>query len=200
MPVLHRYKDHSGYYSKAQIQQAVITYQLTAVGIERLLKAGVKDGDRYPRVLLLDLIRSGDAFTHGQGVAQRTIDPNQVELAFDAEEDLFARLPKCEETGSALDLHLIVTDEAGGERRARLLNPEARQTFRAKTGLSIPLSLITLGMIKSLEDQNKLPQDQSTVEVIRKWLLEDLRNGWEEFANARNRNQEELKLGGEELF
>src|ERR1035441_7480352 len=68
MPRLHKYRDRNACYVLTAIGGNVITYQLTPEGEKKLAAAGIVNGSRFNRAILLDLYRTGDAFTHGSGV------------------------------------------------------------------------------------------------------------------------------------
>ena len=68
MPRLHKYRDRNACYVLTAIGGNVITYQLTPDGERKLTAAGIARGQQFQRALLLDLYRTGDAFTHGSGV------------------------------------------------------------------------------------------------------------------------------------
>ncbi len=68
MARLHRYADERGYYIRSAFGDAIITYQLTAEGIDLLLRQGLSDGDHVDADELDHLIREGRAFTRGTGV------------------------------------------------------------------------------------------------------------------------------------
>ena len=71
MPVLHKYKDRPDYYILTRIKDNIITFQLTDDGQRRLQGKGIRTGDKFPRALLLDLYRSGQAFTQGTGPGEK---------------------------------------------------------------------------------------------------------------------------------
>jgi len=64
MPRLHKYRERNACYVLTAIRGAVITYQLTPDGERKLTAAGIAPGAQFQRALLLDLYRTGDAFTH----------------------------------------------------------------------------------------------------------------------------------------
>ena len=67
MPVLHKYKDKSGYYILTSIKGNIITFHLTPEGHSKIIKAGITPEQPFGRALLLDLYRSGEVFTYGSG-------------------------------------------------------------------------------------------------------------------------------------
>ena len=80
MPRLHKYRNRNACYVLTAIGGKVITYQLTPEGEKKLAAARIGAGERFERAILLDLYRSGDAYTGGSG----TDDPlaGQMEMDF----------------------------------------------------------------------------------------------------------------------
>jgi hypothetical protein len=66
MPKLHKHRDRDSHYVLTQIRGDIITFQLTPQGERRLIAAGITSGQQFARALLLDLYRSGDAYTGGE--------------------------------------------------------------------------------------------------------------------------------------
>src|SRR5208283_2820526 len=102
MPVLHEYKDRSGYYVLTSIQRNIITFQLTPDGAKRLRQVGVAIGERFPRGALLDLYRRGEAFTNkgGPGVIAAV---GQMEMDLLDDPDTEQAFPRCSSCGSVED-------------------------------------------------------------------------------------------------
>jgi hypothetical protein len=68
------------------IRGAVITFQLTPEGENKLTAAGIALGQQVHRALLLDLCRTGDAYTSGSGVDDPAL-ASQIELDFTNDPD-----------------------------------------------------------------------------------------------------------------
>jgi len=192
MPTLHAYTDGSGFYAKANLNGRVVTFQLTSTATQRLSSAGLADGSRLPGKLLLALIQSGDAFT-GAGTAAD--DPNQVALPFgEGDLDVDGLLPRCEETGGHIDLHLVVLDDGlgGGRKRARLLALEPRHVLRKQTTLSVPMAALSWRALEQLVASGKVPADAKVVVTLRRWFDHQLASAWDELAKLRAARQEGL--------
>ena len=86
MPRLHKYRGRNACYVLTAIGGAVVTYQLTTEGECKLVAAGIAPGKMFPRALLLDLYRTGDAFTHGSGVDDAAL-PGTAQLELDFSND-----------------------------------------------------------------------------------------------------------------
>src|ERR1700690_4236192 len=80
MPRLHKYRNRNACYVLTAIRGSVITYQLTPEGEKKLAAARIGPGEQFERAILLDLYRSGDAYTGGSDAE----DPlaNQMEMDF----------------------------------------------------------------------------------------------------------------------
>ncbi len=194
MPTIHAYVDASGYYAKANLKGKVVTFQLTAAAVQRLAGVGLSDGSPLPGKLLLALIQSGDAFT---GAAALADDPNQVSLPFsDGELDSDGLLPRCEETGGHIDLHLVVLDDGmgGGKKRARLLALEPRHVLRKQTALSVPVAVLSWRSLEHLVVSGKIPGEAKAVVSLRRWFSHQLASAWDEWAKQRGARQQGLIL------
>ena len=203
MPTLYAYSDGSGFYAKANLNGAVVTFQLSASAVSRLTGLGLTSSARLPRNLLLALIQSGDAFT---GAGTPVDDPNQVPLPFgDGELDADGVLPRCEETGGHIDLHLVVLDDGlgGGKKRARLLTLEPRHVVRKLTALSVPVAALTRRSLDQLVAAGKIPAESKAVKILRGWFDHQLASAWDEVGKLRAARQtglgfeqaDELPLG-----
>ena len=65
MPRLHKYVSRDAHYVLTSIDGQVNTYQLTPAGEGKLAAAGIVAGEHFERAILLDLYRTGDAFSRG---------------------------------------------------------------------------------------------------------------------------------------
>ena len=63
MPVLHAYHSGSGYYVKAHVEGAIITFQITPEGMKRLDRAGYTRTGQVPLRVLGELCQTGQAYT-----------------------------------------------------------------------------------------------------------------------------------------
>src|SRR5690242_20316488 len=108
MPKLHKYRDRDSHYVLTRIRGEIITFQLTPQGERRLISTGIASGQQFARALLLDLYRSGDAYTGGSGVEQTPSISSQLELDFATDPDPETAFPACDDCGGVIDLHLTV--------------------------------------------------------------------------------------------
>ena len=100
MPRLHKYRDRNACYVLTAIRGAVVTFQLTADGEKKLAAARIGPNEQFPRALLLDLYRTGDAFTGGSAAASLALDSaGQLEMDFANDPDPETAFPACDVCG-----------------------------------------------------------------------------------------------------
>jgi hypothetical protein len=203
MPVLKSYRKSAGHYILASVRGSVITFQLTDRGHSRLLGIGIEDGDHFHLSLLADLTRDGDAYTGGRGSARH--EAEQFEFQFDTTESKESEVlfPACKVTGRFDDLHLV-TSENGEGMSALLLTPEAISSVAGTIRLSVPITILNLEALGSLELTGHLPEACDVTRDLRDWFRKEASTEWEKIKNARRvpRQQalsldipEELRLG-----
>ncbi len=150
MPRLHKYRDRNACYVLTAIRGAVVTFQLTADGEERLAAARIAPGQQFPRALLLDLYRTGDAFTGGSGAASLALDSaGQLEMDFANDPDPETAFPACDVCSSVNDLHLTL----GGDPKALIAQLQCatcRAVPGAQPNTNIPLALLSRPLLSRL--------------------------------------------------
>jgi hypothetical protein len=87
MPKLRQYRNRDNCYVLTSINGSVITFQLTAQGERKLREADIPPDQNFPRGLLLDLCRTGDAYTGGSGISEAISDLGQLQLDFPQDPD-----------------------------------------------------------------------------------------------------------------
>lgn len=107
MPVLHKYKSRNEYYILTQLNGAIITFQITQDGYDKLTECGVEEGQQFGRSLLLELCKSGDAYTKGSGVDLDLSGWVQIPLDFTDDPVPESSVPVCAVCGSPYGLHLV---------------------------------------------------------------------------------------------
>jgi hypothetical protein len=187
MPVLKSYTDGSGYYIHASVRGAVVTFQTTKRGVEKLTAAGVQSGVRFALRLLADLTRTGDAYTHHGGV--EFYQAEQFEFDFKESQESESLFPACAITGTFDDLHLV-THEAEGETRTELLAPSARALLTGRIKLSVPLSILSPSVLTTLETTGQLPEGTPAVAALRRWYAEDASAEWDRLRRERETRQQ----------
>ena len=143
MPRLHQYRNQENCYLLTSIRGAVITFQLTPEGQRKLKEAGVTPEQSFPRGLLLDLCRTGDAYTGGSGVSEPIPDLSQLELDFPQDPDPETLFPSCDDCGSLDDLHLSLVREQG-ILAAKLQCPHHRDVTSHVLDTCIPVRMVTI--------------------------------------------------------
>ena len=187
MPVLKSYANGSGHYIHASIRGAVVTFQTTVRGVEKLAMAGVQPGLRFGLRLLADLTRTGDAFTHHGGIEFNEAD--QFEFSFQESQESESLFPACAVTGTFDDLHLV-TYSASDESRTQLLAPSARAALDGRVTLSVPLAILSPAVLTILETTSQLPANIPAVAILRRWYAEDARAEWERLRREREKRQQ----------
>lgn len=194
MPILHRYRSHSGYYVKTSIRGVIITYQLTPAGASRLLQAGITDSERFSRNLLVDLVQGREAYTHGSGVdAPEEDGGRQASFDLEGEEATENLFPKCGEDRSYLDLHLIALG-SGESVDVKLLCVTCREAIAGKVQLNIPLAILDLRTLKNLETLKKIPSGNDVINSLHQWFSADMSAAWEKLYKQKGIRQEALPI------
>lgn len=189
MPVLKSYTDGSGHYIHASVCGAVVTFQTTTRGVEKLAAAGVQSGERFALRLLADLTRTGDAYTRHGGVGFHEAEQFVFEFESKESQESEALFPACAVTGTFDDLHLV-THEAEGETRTELLAPTARTALTGRIKLSVPLSILSPSVLTTLETTGQLPEGTPAVAALRRWYAEDASAEWDRLRREREQRQQ----------
>jgi hypothetical protein len=203
MPKLQQYKSRDNCYVLTSINGAVITFQLTTQGERKLKDVGVAPEQNFPRGLLLDLCRSGDAFTCGSGVGEPVTESiNQLELDFAQDPDPETLFPVCDDCRSLGDLHLSLIREQG-TLAAKLQCPHCRGVNSHPLDTCIPLRLMTLTLFGRLFEIKSVTRKYEGVNRFDNLLRSEFESKWEELRKLRGSSQRglfETGLGGELSF
>jgi hypothetical protein len=109
--------------------------------------------------------------------------------------DAMAVMPRCEKTSVNSDLHLVAYEDADtGGRTASILGANYRHLVRRTTTLSVPISILSIGAICSLEELGKIPGGTAAAAKLKSWLRHGVAASWDEFAQAKRVRQETLDL------
>jgi len=192
MPVLHRYKKRNMYYVFTEIKGKIIAFQLTSDGERKLKAAGIFPGKTFGRALLLDLYRSGDAFTYGRGLDQieKDFEPHQLEFDFAKDPEPESLFPLCSVCSSPDDLHLV--EIKGNNHYASLLCADCRKSQRAFTDTSIPLSLVSRTALKQLLQMKHIEKRDSSVSNYESLLEAEFKSRWDALKKRKKTKQEKL--------
>lgn len=188
MPVLHKYKDREKYYVLTSISGKIVTFQLTNEGHEKLLKSGIKNEERFGRVLLFDLYRTGDAFTHGAGPGKlEGVDKRQLAFDFPDDPEPESIFPSCSVCNSINDLHLVEVKDK--EHFAGLYCGDCRKIRSSTINTSIPLPLINRSLLIRVLEMNNIQKIDKSLTEYQEQLDAEFANRWEEIARAKTSMQ-----------
>ena len=186
MPVLHKYKDKDERYVLTSIKGNIVTFQLTVEGQKKLLSAGIIAGRTFERGLLLDLYRSGDAYTHGTGPGKEMIevDLRQMELDFSHDPEPESMFPSCGNCSSVGDLHLV-EEVKGKDHHAVILCAECRIRKSVTIDTSIPLPFVTRGILNRLLEMKNIGKIDSSVSAYKELLDKEFQGKWDALAKIK---------------
>lgn len=193
MPILHQYRDKSGWFVRTTIENVIITFQLTPNGAKRLLDAGYKDGERFRRAKLFDLYRAGDAYTHGTGPGQ--IEPRetgQIPLDFSDDPEPETIFPRCSSCRSLDDLHVV---EIKKDKRhyLGLCCQKCRKSRSALIDTSIPLPLVTRGVLARMLELKKISELDKNAAAYRESLDNAFKEKWDEIAKKKMQRKQGIQ-------
>jgi len=193
VPVLES-NPSGGHWAKAAIKGTTVTFHLTATGQKRLLDAGVIAGRKFPLALLADLARQGHAWT-SRTTAQKTgiAWARQHEFNLEGDEAAERLFTSCTDCGGFDDLHLHAW-EVDGQARCGVLCSACRLAASEGVVVSMPVGLVSLGGLASLEAQGKVRTGDAGVAQLRESLAADLSAFWEKYGRQKSRRQAELGL------
>jgi hypothetical protein len=187
MPVLHKHPGRNDYYVVTSNNGTVATFKLTGKGMKRLRSVGLADGENFDTSILLDLYRSGDAFTHGRVTAEAKGKSPQMKFDFLNETQPKRVFPCCSACGLVEDLHLVEV-----KAPTPTLTLLCRRCRRKKMGFidtSIPLPLVSRGILKRLLTMKKIGKRDSSVTDYQKVLEAKFSKKWEEVAMKKKKSK-----------
>jgi hypothetical protein len=192
MPILHKYSKRNIYYVFTEIRGKIIAFQLTGDGERKLKSAGIFPGKTFGRAILLDLYRSGDAYTYGKGLNQieQAFEPHQLEFDFAKDPEPESLFPLCAVCSSPDDLHLV--EIKGSNHYASLLCADCRVNQRGTIDTSIPLSLVTRAVFKRLLEMKQIEKKDSSVSNYQSLLEAEFKNKLDGSAKKKKTKQEKL--------
>lgn len=177
MPTLRQYKNSDNVYILTKINGAIITFQTTNTGKQRLLDSGIGPGEQFGRALLLELCNSGDAFTFSASPDIDLSGWTQITLDFTNDPDPEELFSTCAACSSPYGLHLVEVIEPGN-RYLSVRCQECRDKDIAKIGMCIPTPLLTRQVFnRMMEMSGAIELDQAAAnfksllerEFIQKW-------------------------------
>jgi hypothetical protein len=178
MPVLHKYKNRNEYYVFTMIGRAVATFHLKDEGYKKLAAVGIKTGDTFPRALLLDLYRQGDAYTHEPAAGQAILKTptRQLRLDFADDPEPATLFPRCSGCPSVADLHVAELKEP--EHSVTILCPACRAQKTIDS--SIPLPLVNCDLLARLLKIKGIYKLDRSMISFQKLLDAELESSWDE--------------------
>jgi hypothetical protein len=192
MPRLHKYRDRNACYVLTAIGGNVITYQLTPEGEKKLAAAGIVNGSRFNRAILLDLYRTGDAFTHGSGVDDPALAAaGQLEMDFANDPDPETAFPACDVCRSVNDLHLTLTGSPE-DLVAQLQCATCRAVPAARPDTSIPVALLSRPLLSRLFQMKLVAGKGKNVKQFEELLRTEFESKWEALRKRHGASQTPL--------
>lgn len=102
---------------------------------------------------------------------------------------------RCEETGTNVDLHIVAyKDPDSEELTASILGADFRHLVRNSTTLSVPIGILSLRSIRSLEARKKIPRGSEAVKNLNACLRNEVESTWKKVAKAKQSHQSSLNL------
>jgi len=192
MPRLHKYRDRNACYVLTAIRGAVVTYQLTTEGEQKLAAARIGPGEKFPRALLLDLYRTGDAFTGGSGAATLALDSaGQLELDFPNDPDPETAFPACDICRSVNDLYLTIAGNPD-DLVAQLQCAACCALPTARPDTSIPLGLLSRPILTRLFQIKSVAAKAPNVKQFEELLRAEFESKWAALRKQRGTSQTSL--------
>jgi hypothetical protein len=193
MPVLHKYVNIDRFYVLTSINGKIITFQISSEGERKLRATGIESGKTFRRALLLDLYKSGDAYTHGSGpgTVGPVVDPRQMQLDFTNDPEPETMFPACALCSSIDDLHLVEIKDI--DHYASLLCQKCRAKASSTINTSLPLPLVTRSILSRLLEMNQIPNVDDSVTAYRNVLDQEFSAKWA--AIAKDGKKQQLDFG-----
>lgn len=189
MPRLRKYRNRNACFVLTGIRGAVVTYQLTPEGEQKLAAAGIAPGAQFHRALLLDLYRTGDAYTGGGGVDD--LAPEQIEMDFKNDPDPETAFPACDVCKDVNDLHLTLTGSATGVV-AQLQCAACRILPATRPDTSIPVALLSRPLLSRLYQLKAVAAKEANVRQFEELLRTEFESKWAALRKQRGVSQSNL--------
>jgi len=192
MPVLHKYQKGNVYYVFTEINGKIVAFKLTHDGERRLKSVGIFPGRTFGRAILLDLYRSGDAYTYGKGMdpVEEKIGPRQLQFDFLNDPEPESLFPRCAICSSPDDLHLVEINDH--KHYASLLCNDCRMSRRGSIDTSVPLSLMTRAILNRFLEMKHIEKKDSSVSNYQSLLDSEFKDKWD--ALKKRKRGEQAKL------
>jgi hypothetical protein len=188
MPKLHKRCDRDSHYVLTRIRGHIITFQLTPQGERRLTSAGIASGQQFARALLLDLYRSGDAYTGGGGVEEVPSISSQLELDFASDPDPDTAFPACDDCDSVIDLHFTMVSDGD----AKLQCSRCRGKASRLLDVNIPVPLLSRQLLSRLFELKTVKAKSQNVTRFEDLLRAEFESKWGRIRRHRGAAQSSL--------
>ena len=162
--------------------------------LHKLTDAGVMPGDKFPRGLLLDLYRFGDAYTGGGGVGTSLPSAgDQLEMDFENDPDSETAFPACDTCGSIADLHLILRGDKNG-----LAAKLECTTCRGKPSVqpldtSVPVALMSRSLFSRLCQLKPVAIKGKNITRFQDLLNAEFESKWENLRTSKGKTNIALR-------
>lgn len=192
MPRLHKYRDRNSCYVLTAIRGAVVTFQLTADGEKKLTAARIAPGQQFPRAILLDLYRTGDAFTGGSAAASLALDSaGQLEMDFANDPDPETAFPACDVCGGVNDLYLTIRGKPE-DLVAQLQCAACRNLPGTPSDSCIPLGVLARPVLSRLFQVKTVAARSAGVKQFEELLRSEFESKWEALSKRLGHAQKSL--------
>jgi len=143
MPVLYKYKNRNEFYILTGLNGTIVTFQITGEGLAKLEQAAVTEGEKFSRSLLLDLYKSGDAYTRSTAPDIDLSGWVQTTLDFSDDTEPESSMPVCAACGSPYGLHLVSCHEPDKDAYLSIRCEECCVNHRHSIGICVPTPALT---------------------------------------------------------
>ena len=189
MPRLHKYRNRNACYVLTAIGGKVITYQLTPEGEKKLTAARIGPGEQFERAILLDLYRSGDAYTGGSGADDPLVSQMEMDFANDPVPE--TAFPACDICNSVNDLHLTIRGNPK-DLVAQLQCSDCRALPGTHSDTSIPVALLSRPLLSRLFQMKSVRAKGGNVKQYEELLQTEFESKWEALRKRRGVSQRTL--------
>lgn len=170
MPVLHKYKKRNEHYILTRLSGAIITFQITTEGRCRLAALGVEEGQQFGRSLLMELCKSGDAYTSATAPEIDLSGWVQTSLDFSDDPVPESSVPVCAGCGSPYGLHLVSITRKGQAPVLSIRCDGCCASQRELVGICVPAPALTRPFMKRIMGFSGIEALDAAAEAYRDML------------------------------
>lgn len=176
------------HFAETAVGDRLVSFRLTKDGVARLTAEGhAEDGSTFPQSLFNSLVRTRNAFSV-VGSSEKTLaESERGQFFFDFDGDVAAQtsLPRCAETGTFQDLHLVIYRDPsesrgrGGAQLTQILGATPREHLVANTLLSVPVTLLDRNGLRQLIWTGRVDANAVAVQSLTMWLKGEQTDLWQ---------------------